>query len=81
MPTYEIITKHRTITITHTEMILIALLVVWEIAWKLAALWRAARNKQLGWFIAMTIINSFGILEIAYISFFQKKQPAKDETK
>ncbi len=44
----------------------------WTIPWKAAALWRAARNKQIGWFIALILINTLGILEIVYIRFFQK---------
>ncbi len=37
-------------------------------------MWKAARNSQLGWFIAILIVNSIGILPILYIYFFQKKQ-------
>lgn len=49
-------------------------LVIWEIAWKGAGLWKSARNNQLYWFIAVLIINSLGILPIIYIYFFQKKR-------
>lgn len=49
----------------------IIVLALWDIAWKGFALWRAARNNQFRWFIALLIINSIGILPIVYIKFFQ----------
>jgi len=58
-------------------MLLISILVLWDLVWKGIALWKAGRNNQLGWFIAVLIINSLGILPIVYILFFQKK---KEET-
>jgi methionyl-tRNA synthetase len=59
-------------TIYHTPW-LIALIVIWSIAWKAIATWHAARNSQLGWFIALFIINTVGMLEIIYLLFFRKK--------
>jgi len=47
-------------------------LVIWELLWTGIGTWRAARNKQLYWFIAMLVINSVGILEIVYLLFFRK---------
>ncbi len=38
------------------------------------ALWRAARNKQLYWFIALLVINSIGILPLIYLFISQKKK-------
>lgn len=49
------------------------LLVTWSIIWKGIALWHSARNKQLIWYIAILIVNTLGILEIIYLSFFKKK--------
>ncbi|MDK2834319.1 MAG: hypothetical protein PWP63_1406 [Methanolobus sp.] len=51
---------------------LILILALWELVWKGIALWKAARNEQKYWFIAMLIINSLGILPILYIFVFQK---------
>lgn len=50
---------------------LIIVLFGWDVVWKAIAMWKAARNKQLFWFIAAAIINSVGILPILYIIFFQ----------
>jgi len=60
--------------------LLFILLSIWSLAWKGVALWKAARNNQRNWFIVIMIINTFGILEIAYIFYFSKPQlPKHDE--
>jgi hypothetical protein len=56
--------------ISHATLMLILLLAVWELVWKGFALWRASRNKNLGWFIVMLILNTAGILEILYLFVF-----------
>ncbi len=53
------------------------LAVVWTMPWKGVALWRAAGNKHLWWFIAIFLLNTLAILEIIYIfAFSRKKQVA-----
>lgn len=52
----------------------VLLVVVWEAAWKLPALWKAARNGQLVWFIFIAIINSLGILSILYLLLERKQR-------
>jgi len=52
---------------------LIIVLAIWEMVWKGIALWKAGKNNQLGWFIAIFIFNTVGILPIVYVKFFQKK--------
>ena len=47
--------------------VVIAILALWELAWKGIALWKAGRRNQLGWFIAILVINSVGILPIYYL--------------
>lgn len=55
-----------------TGMLLLMLL--WSLPWKGVALWKAARNNQRGWFIVMLVLNTFAILEITYLFFFQKRK-------
>jgi hypothetical protein len=55
---------------------LIIVLVVWEAIWKLIAMWRAGRNNQPGWFICIALINTIGILPIAYLLDQRKSKPA-----
>lgn len=47
-------------------------LAIWELAWKGWALWKAGRNNHAGWFIALFIFNTAGILPILYIYVFSK---------
>ncbi|PIT92586.1 MAG: hypothetical protein COU08_01155 [Candidatus Harrisonbacteria bacterium CG10_big_fil_rev_8_21_14_0_10_42_17] len=53
---------------------LLVILTLWTLPWKGVALWRAAQNKQLKWFVAMLVINTAAILEIIYIFGFSKKK-------
>jgi methionyl-tRNA synthetase len=50
-------------------LILVAL---WSLLWKGLALWHAARRGEAGWFIAILIINTLGLLEIIYLFVFAK---------
>jgi hypothetical protein len=52
----------------------IVLAVLWALPWKGAALWKAARNSDRWWFIALILINTLGLLEILYIFVFSKKK-------
>ena len=55
-------------------LILIPLL-LWEVYWKYHALWIAARKSDKGWFLALLVINSIGLLPIYYLykqEFFKK---------
>ncbi|MFA5009859.1 MAG: DUF5652 family protein [Patescibacteria group bacterium] len=46
---------------------IIWLAIIWTLPWKGVALWKAARVDHLGWFIALMVINTLGLLEIIYI--------------
>lgn len=52
---------------------LIAALALAAIALKGYALWHAAKRDEKGWFVALLIINTMGILELAYLYFVVKK--------
>ncbi len=54
--------------------ILILALIAWSLYWKGRALWVAAKNNDLKWFVAILLINTLGILEILYIYVFSKNQ-------
>jgi uncharacterized membrane protein YiaA len=53
---------------------IVAILAVWEIVWKGIGLWKSAKNNQRGWFIAMLLLNTAGILPIVYILWSKKKK-------
>jgi hypothetical protein len=54
-------------SISNELIALISGIVIWDIAWKGLALWRAARNESKGWFIVILFVNSAGILPIIYL--------------
>ena len=50
-------------------------LIIWEVYWKYHALWIAAKKSHKGWFLALLVINSIGLLPIYYLykqEFFKK---------
>lgn len=58
---------------------ILILLLIWTLPWKGVALWKAARRSDRNWFIALLILNTVGILEIAYILFFSKRTEKNKE--
>lgn len=54
--------------------LLFLVLIIWVFAWKAIALWHAARNGQRGWFVALLLLNTVGILEIVYLKWFESNQ-------
>lgn len=54
-------------------------LALWSLPWKGVALWKAAHNDDKKWFIALLIVNTLGLLEIAYIFYFGKRAAETDE--
>ncbi len=61
--------------------IIFALLVIWSVVWKGLALWKAAHEESKGWFVALLVINTFGILEILYLYVFSKKSGNSSSSK
>ena len=60
--------------------ILFALL-IWSMFWKILAIWRAAKGNQRYWFVALLILNTFGILEIVYLFRFAKEKLSLEDLK
>ena len=63
--------------LTNTDKTLLMVLAVWALVWKGIALWKASRNEQKYWYIALLILNTVGFAEILYILFFQKNPVIK----
>ncbi|HPX52401.1 MAG TPA: DUF5652 family protein [Candidatus Paceibacterota bacterium] len=59
-------------------LILFLVAMFWSIVWKGIALWKSARNGHKGWYVAILILNTLGILEIIYLIFFNKKKAKKE---
>lgn len=60
-------------------IILIVILALFDSVMKLIALWRAARNNHLVWFICLAIFNTVGILPIVYLVLDKNKVIHKAE--
>jgi len=45
----------------------IFVLIVWETFWKTVALWKSAKRGDKLWFIAIFLINFFGLIPIFYL--------------
>lgn len=52
---------------------LIIICVLWDVVWKLIAMWKAARNTDLAWFICIALLNTMGLIPIIYILLFVNK--------
>ena len=44
-------------------------LLIWVTIWKALALWQAARRDKKIWFIAITVVQTLGVLEIVYLVY------------
>lgn len=45
---------------------------IWSLFWKGIALWQAANRKHITWFVLILVVNSLGLLEIAYIVYLHR---------
>ena len=57
---------------------IVLVLIVWQSIWKGIAMWKAARNHHLAWFIVFLVVNLLAIPEILYIIFWSKPKQAKE---
>ncbi len=53
---------------------------VWTLFWKALALWTSVKQEQKGWFIAILVLNTAGILEIVYFFMISNKNIADIKT-
>lgn len=52
----------------------VGLIVLVELVLKGIALWKAAKADSKPWFVTLLVINSIGILPLAYIFFLSKER-------
>ncbi|MGL4347779.1 MAG: DUF5652 family protein [Chitinophagaceae bacterium] len=53
--------------------IIIIFVLIWDMIWKLFALWKSAKNHQIVWFLCIGIFNTIGILPIIYLIIQKRK--------
>ncbi|MBX4195760.1 DUF5652 family protein [Candidatus Parcubacteria bacterium] len=56
----------------NTHPLLGLLIIAWSVIWKGLALWEAAKRREKYWFVAILLLNTFGVLEIIYLLFIAK---------
>lgn len=54
---------------------------IWSLIWEGIGLWHSAQHQQKGWFIAILIINTLGLLPIIYLIWFKPKDAPKKKKK
>ena len=59
-------------SIVRAVPIVLLVLIAWSLLWKGLALWRAARRKEVVWFVVLLLLNTLGILDIVYYFFVAK---------
>lgn len=68
-------------TFSQVNPFLLMALFLWSIFWKSLALWRATKANQRYWFIALLLLNTFGILELIYLFRFAKERLTLEDIK
>jgi len=53
----------------------IILAAIWTLPWTAIAMWKAARRKDMVWYIVLLLVHTLGILDILYIFVFSKNKP------
>lgn len=66
---------------TQLPNVSVLVILVWSLLWKGTALWRASKENQRNWFIALLLLNTIGILDLAYLFYFSKKKLTIEELK
>ncbi|MDP3953526.1 MAG: DUF5652 family protein [bacterium] len=65
--------------LSQDELMLLILVQLWDLIWKGFALWKAARKKDIFWFVLLILINSAGLLPVFYL-FYISEKPGKGKT-
>jgi len=55
-----------------TETTLFISLVVWDLAWRSAGVWKSTKNNQPVWSVLFVLFQTIGILPILYIFVFSR---------
>lgn len=56
-----------------------AIVLLWSLIWNGLGLWYSAKNEQKGWFVALLILNTLGLLPIIYLIWFRRKKDKQED--
>ena len=48
-------------------------IVIWDLCWKLVAMWKASQRGSKIWFVVLMIFNTLGILPMIYLLCTKEK--------
>lgn len=51
---------------------LLLIIGLWDLVWKLVAMYQAARSGHKAWYIVLFVLNTIGILPIIYLTKFAR---------
>lgn len=51
----------------------VTVVAVWDLVWKGAALWQAAKRRRPVWFVALLVLNTAGILPMTYLVLMHRR--------
>jgi len=60
-----------------TTIIILFIVAIWDLIWKLTAMWKASKRGSKGWFVILMIFNTLGVLPILYHLFTQDNKIEK----
>jgi hypothetical protein len=72
---YQTVNYHDSMDIPAISNEGVLVLILWSLAWKAPALWRAARNGDKKWYAAMLVLSTLGVLEYIYLFIVSKEKP------
>jgi Family of unknown function (DUF5652) len=59
--------------LSDVQLLLLIVLLLWSVAIKGVALYRAGALKSKGWFVVLFLINTVGLLDLYYLLVASKK--------
>ncbi len=63
------------------QTVILTLIFAWSLFWKALSLWRSAKSDDKLWFIVLMVVNTVGLLEIAYIFYLSKNKLKVEEVR
>lgn len=55
-------------------LIILLVIAIWDLIWKITAMWKASKRESKGWFVVLMIFNTVGILPMIYHLCTKKKK-------
>ncbi|MEX2054426.1 MAG: DUF5652 family protein [Candidatus Colwellbacteria bacterium] len=63
--------------LSQEQLALLVLVQLWDLVWKGFAMWKAARKRDIFWFVLLILINSAGLLPAFYLFYISEKTSKK----